>query len=277
MPRKQREDLTGRKFGRLTVLSFAFRKKSAYYWNCVCECGTEKQIAVTNLIQSTKSCGCWAKEVYKRDAKLRAWKHGLEGTKEYRAWQGMKNRCNPDSNAGRSNYYGRGISVCDEWKNDFMAFYNHIGPAPSEKHSVDRIDNDRGYEPGNVRWATNKEQCRNKSDNHYIEFKGEKLTVIEWSERIGIEESAIRSRLRRGWTVEQTLTLPINANPFGRNNGRTPRCVEFNGESLPIPVWAKKLGMKDHLIRSRLKDGWPVESALTLPVGSENPLKRQKS
>lgn len=107
-----------------------------------------------------QSCGCLFKEV--RSLGKSGLKHGLYGTKEYRAWQGMKRRCLYKSHKNYKHYGGRGIKVCPEWQNDFLAFYNHIGRAPGKEYTVDRIDNEGNYEPGNVRWATKSEQSKNQ-------------------------------------------------------------------------------------------------------------------
>lgn len=161
--RPPRVDLTGHRFGRYVVLAFAGRgSRSKPRWLCRCDCGVEKIVGGSNLGRKTRSCGCLYRE-RRYTANLRHGDfRGGRRTKEYRAWESMKRRClSPKAQSYR--WYGkRGIRVCDEWLHDFPAFLKHIGRAPSPKHSIDRIESDGNYEPGNVRWATATEQSRNR-------------------------------------------------------------------------------------------------------------------
>ena len=158
-----RIDITGRKFGRLTVLDYAGSGR----WTCRCECNEVSSISGKDMRSgNTQSCGCLAIERASKLARERNWQHGYASgrrkTPEYRAWCAMKNRCNNPAN-GNFKYYGaRGIGVTQEWQGDFIAFYKYIGPRTSPKHSLGRIDNERGYEPGNVRWETRTQQNNNK-------------------------------------------------------------------------------------------------------------------
>ena len=148
-------DMSGRVFGRLTVLARAENSGTRTRWLCRCECGVEKPFQGGDLrVGKVVSCGCFRHEVHTR--------HGLHGTREYGIWSGMIARCTNPSNTAFGYYGARGITVCDEWRSSFESFLEHIGPRPSPKHSVDRINNDGNYEPGNVRWATAKEQANNK-------------------------------------------------------------------------------------------------------------------
>ncbi len=123
----------------------------------------------------------------------------------------MLQRClNPRSKA-YSRYGGRGITVCDRWrKGGFRVFIADMGPRPSLRYSIDRVNNDGNYEPGNCRWATKKEQNRNRRDNRVIEFRGQRRSVAEWGEVTGLGESCVRLRLNRGWSVERSLTAPAD-------------------------------------------------------------------
>lgn len=127
---------------------------------------------------------------------------------EYMAWWHMKSRCTDPKHPSFSDYGARGIAVCAEWLNDWRAFVAHVGPRPSKKHSLDRIDNARGYEPGNVRWATATEQSRNRRSNLELTVRGEKLCVAAWAERVGISRHVIYDRLRRGWDAERAIFTP---------------------------------------------------------------------
>lgn len=134
------------------------------------------------------------------------YRHGQVGTKEYRAWKAMNTRCTNPKQANYKNYGGRGITVAECWRNDFAAFLAHIGPAPSDKHSVDRIKNTIGYEPGNVRWATRREQSKNSRRVREITFRGETHHLSEWARLLG---SHVLWRIGEGWSVERAFTQPL--------------------------------------------------------------------
>lgn len=155
-------DLTGRKFGRLTVLKRVENKGGHLCWECLCDCGNIKIVRGFHLCDGhTLSCGCLQKE---RTAETHT-THGMNQSRLHKIWIGMKNRCFNPKNYGFKNYGGRGIKVCDEWKDDFQAFYDHVSQLPhfgEEGYSLDRINNNGNYEPGNVRWATRTEQNKNK-------------------------------------------------------------------------------------------------------------------
>lgn len=146
-------------------------------------------------------------------------KHGhatsKEITPEFCTWMGIKSRCFYPKNTQWERYGGRGITMCDRWKNDFLSFYEDVGPKPSPKHSIDRIDNNGNYEPGNVRWVTIKEQNRNKSNNYNITWNGVTKCVADWGQELVIKQLGIRAATiydrirRRGWTVEKTFTTPL--------------------------------------------------------------------
>ncbi len=150
------KDLIGKQFYRLTILE-RVRVKGRTKYLCLCDCG-KKTIAQTPSSGKTKSCGCWYKETRKTISRT----HGMSGTRQYKAWINMKQRCHRKAHPNYHNYGGRGIKVCEEWMSDFGLFYAHIGPIPSQKHEVDRIDTNGNYEPGNVRWVTHRENCQNQ-------------------------------------------------------------------------------------------------------------------
>lgn len=137
--------------------------------------------------------------------------HGMARTSEYRIWTGMKQRCENEKQTGFKDYGGRGIRVCEEWSGEggFELFFAHIGRRPTTRHTVDRIDNSRGYEPGNVRWATRKEQLRNTRRNVFITLDGETLTAAEWIERKGLRRDVVYSRLKKGWDPTEAITRPV--------------------------------------------------------------------
>ncbi len=209
------KDLTGEVFGRWVVLSFhssAPGQCGGAVWLCRCECGAEKAVKATSL-QSGKSssCGCYHKEVMSGVGKARR-THGQTGTAEYRAWNQMLQRCTNPKIRNYADYGGRGITVCQEWIESFAAFFAHIGPKPSPKHSLDRIDNSKGYAPGNVRWATDRQQRDNNRHQRKFVYEGETLSMTEIAKRSGVKYVTLRYRLIvAGQTVEEaTRTRQLN-------------------------------------------------------------------
>lgn len=134
--------------------------------------------------------------------------HGVWQTPEYRAWRGIIRRCTLPTNPAYSKYGGRGIQVCDRWRLSFHAFVEDVGMRPSPELSLDRIDNDGHYEPGNVRWATRKTQQRNKRNNRVLKLNGESRSVSEWAEIYGTYPQRITQRLAQGWSPEKAITTP---------------------------------------------------------------------
>lgn len=197
----------GTRFGILTVIREApIRKKPSGEVSrvmfCKCDCGIESIVLLSNLRAGhTTSCGCVQRAAGKRNKT-----HGLAGTPTYRAWQDMIQRCYNPNRKRYPLYGGRGITVCDEWRASFDAFLRDMGETPSPLHSIDRIDNDNGYNADNCRWATRKEQARNTRRNIFLTHGGESLCISEWASRIGIPYSALYYRFRSGWPIEKMLT-----------------------------------------------------------------------
>lgn len=202
----KRIDLTGKQFGRLTALSVSGKDKVNHtVWLCKCSCGAETNVQSSHLITNhTRSCGCLLQET-------RA-KHGLcgeSGNKPYSAWHSMVARCYNPKAKNFPNYGGRGITVCERWRYDPSNFFNDMGYPDDEKLTLERIDVNGNYEPTNCKWASMKDQQRNKRDNVIIEFNNEKLCVSEWCERLNLKSSTLRNRLTvRGWSIEKSLTTP---------------------------------------------------------------------
>jgi len=181
---------------------------------CLCDCGNDKDIRIDSLQSGrTQSCGCLRDEAAKRTG-LSMIKHGHakqctgETSAEYTAWLSMKARCNNKKNKNWHRYGGRGVLVYPLWENDFGAFLAHIGCRPSARHSVDRHpNNDGNYEPGNVRWATQKEQKNNRSNNKRYIIEGEFLTAAEAALKYGKRADLVYLRLSRGWSPEMAVGL----------------------------------------------------------------------
>lgn len=151
-------DLTGQKFGKLTVVKRAENVKRKVYWDCVCECGESKTIVSSSIIGGhTKSCGCLKAETI---GNIRA-THRMSNTTEYNSWRAMVERCTNQKYRYYHEYGGRGIKICDRWKS-FANFISDMGEKPSPKHSIDRIDVDGNYEPSNCKWSSQSEQCKNR-------------------------------------------------------------------------------------------------------------------
>lgn len=173
------------------------------YVLCRCSCGNEKEVIYKNYKSgASKSCGC----VGKKKTIKRNTKHTLRFSKEWRAWQAMKNRCYNKNVPGYKNYGGRGIKVFKLWKDNFMQFYTYMGEAPVGT-TLDRIDVNGNYEPGNVRWATRKQQSQNKRNNHKING----VCISEISKSLGGGHSLVAKRLNRGWELERAITTKTNA------------------------------------------------------------------
>lgn len=187
-------DLLGKKFGRLLVIDRArSNKHKQMQWLCKCDCGKELVVTTTHLKTGhTRSCGCLHNEGNNK-------KHGLTHTKVHGIWQGIKRRCFNANVKEFMNYGGRGITVCDEWNNDFQTFYDYVSQLPhfgEAGYSLDRINNNGNYEPGNVKWSTRTEQGNNKRNTILVEVDGETHTLTEWSEITGIKYSTLYHRYK---------------------------------------------------------------------------------
>lgn len=194
-------DLTGDKFGILTVVEICGKNRhNQYYWKCKCDCGNDVVVLGHNLRNgTTKSCGCVMKSKHRT--------FGRSRTMLYRCWNSMRQRCFCEKTNGYLRYGGRGITVCDEWKNDFQAFYDWaIANGYKDGLSIDRIDVNGNYEPSNCRWITFAEQSNNRRTNHYITYNGETKTISEWAQILGMNYNTLRARIRCGWDIERAFS-----------------------------------------------------------------------
>ena len=197
-------DLKGKRFGKLIVLEMQEHIVGEdVMWKCKCDCGNEIMANVGNLKNGhTKSCGCLRVD----RCKTNFTKHGLEHTRLYGIWSDMRLRCYDEKNIAYHRYGGRGITICDEWKNDVKAFYDWaMANGYKDSLTIDRIDNDGNYCPENCRWVTRKEQNNNRRDNHKLTFNGKTQSIPEWAEELGLTYGGLYDRLYRGWPIEKVL------------------------------------------------------------------------
>ncbi len=206
-------DLTGQRFTRLVAIEPAGERvtstgKVLPLWRCHCDCGKEIVKAGPYLLNGdTKSCGCYQREMA---AKAKT-THGMRSKgalpPEYVNWRHMVDRCTNPNRKDFHYYGGAGVTVCWRWRNSFTDFLEDMGPRPTPKHSIDRIDGAKGYEPGNCRWATPTEQSQNRKSAVMITFNGETLCAAEWARRTGILQNTITRRIKAGWRPERALTV----------------------------------------------------------------------
>ena len=196
--RKLVNDLTGKRFGRLTVIGVEDNGKRQTYYACQCDCGNVKVIRADALVGGcTVSCGCKKKEQDRINLTANH-SHKMSGTRLYVIWNGMKGRCNNPNDPRYDRYGGRGISVCEEWNTSFQSFYDWaISNGYSEELTIDRIDNDGNYEPSNCRWSTNKEQCNNRATNINIKIGNATKTLTEWCEIFDVDVARTMARYHR--------------------------------------------------------------------------------
>lgn len=202
----------GQRFGHLMILGLGRRRTrpcgvSVLYWRVRCDCGREFERASGSISskhrKEPQSCGC---AVPKQVAR-RATSHGLKKHKSYDAWCSMMKRCSSRSDKFYRRYGARGIVVCDRW-HDINNFIADMGERPPNT-TLDRIDNDGNYDPDNCRWATVKQQARNKSSNRVLTANGEQKLLCDWAAQLGCRPSSILSRIAHGWSVEAAVTTPI--------------------------------------------------------------------
>lgn len=211
-------NLAGMKFNRLRVVGISRvvrgSRRSQYFWACKCDCGNDS-VVVGGLLRSghAVSCGC----VRNEKAKMRFTTHGKSGTPTYKTWKNMLTRCFNPKNSQFHDYGGRGITACDSWRK-FKNFLRDMGEKPDKTYQLERVDNNAGYNKDNCIWATVAVQCVNRRNNHKITFRGETLTISQWSVKTGLSTSLLYDRINKlKWTVEESLTIP------------------------PIPHWAPRL------------------------------------
>lgn len=196
----------GQRFGRLIVVGTTLEadKHGKFKLILTCDCGNETRVYASRLKRGdTKSCGCLRRE--------RVTKHGKRFTPEYEVWKAMIRRCHAPNDKRFNRYGGRGINVCLEWRNSFESFIGYVGNRPKASYQLDRINNDDGYRPGNVRWVPVSVNARNRGNNRYFHFQGESLCLTDWASRFDISIETLRYRIDHGWPLEKALTERPNA------------------------------------------------------------------
>lgn len=245
------KDETGNPYGKLTVLSYAGSNVKALkgaYWNCLCECGGETVVCGRALRSGTiASCGCT-----KRAAR------GLSESAEYRVWHGMKRRCYDVRRRDYKYYGGRNVTVCDRWRESFVNFLDDMGLKPFAEATLERVDNNAGYEKSNCKWATWEEQKQNTRNVRKLTHNGETMSIGAWASKLGIDRSTLRLRLDKGWPMEEVFSPDTSFVP--RSKARMLTC---NGETLTMRAWARKLGVVHSTIAKRIdKQGWTMEQVV---------------
>lgn len=221
-----RLNLVGQKFGRLLVTANVASNSGRRKWACVCDCGKRVVVSTDNLRRgNSRSCGCWKIE---RLSKMRT-THGESNNYLHHIWDGIKQRCLNPKSTFYSEYGGRGIRICDEWKCDYSEFSRYIrenlGERPSPEYTIDRVNNNAGYTPGNLRWATPGEQSRNKRNNVIVEFGGKSAILQDWADSMGISRHALENRLLK-WNMEDAMTKRVSDDKWHRNPRQLANATE---------------------------------------------------
>ncbi len=196
---KRKLELSGKVFGRLTVIEKCGKIRRMVAWRCMCKCGVEKVVSGSLLVNGqTLSCGCLRIERQKEAVVKHGQARTNKKTKEFFAWISIRNRCYNENYIQYKDYGGRGIRVCDRWKDSFKNFLEDMGEKPNGRYSLDRYpDNNGNYEPSNCRWATQKEQTRNRRNNVWIEHGEERMVLSDWASRFGINRATLVFYLKK--------------------------------------------------------------------------------
>jgi hypothetical protein len=204
-------DLIGRRFGRLVVTTFAYKKGGRIFWNCKCDCGNTTSIRGDHLKSgNTRSCGCLVQNKLSLSPSEFTADDAVKKAKA--VYRCMRDRCLNKNRAAFKNYGGRGIKICNRWLGEegFKNFLEDMGTPLSIRHQLDRINNDGNYESSNCCWTTNKENNWHKQDSHMLTLNGRTQCGSAWVEELGIDKSTLWKRVRLGWSDEKVLTTPID-------------------------------------------------------------------
>ena len=238
--------------------------RSVYFWKCVCICGKEFETNGCRLRSGRcKSCGCYQKELAASKRKT----HGMEGTRLYKIWRGIKDRCLNENCPAYKNYGGRGISVCKDWEHSFVEFYEWATTnGYKDDLTIDRIDVDEDYCPNNCRWASIIQQNRNKRNNRFISYDNKTLPLCEWAEITSINASTLSGRIDRQWKEEDIFQNNIDKNKTN-NNITFEHIVEYKGKRMNVKDLSRLCGVPYSTLHKRIVAyGWDVDSAAETPV-----------
>lgn len=207
---EQANDMVGMTFGRLVVVGKADRVKGQKQkWICKCACGSGREVVTAGydlMRGKSKSCGCYHRERASDSNRT----HGATNTGEHSVWRAIKARCYNPKNKCYHIYGARGIAMCKRWRESFEAFLSDMGKRPSNKHQIDRIDNDGMYEPSNCRWVLNVENSRNRNNNRMVTIDGKAKCLAEWCEIYGVNYHTVHKRMSRsGWDARRALQTPV--------------------------------------------------------------------
>lgn len=257
---KKRIIKVGDRFGKLTIIKEVEpnitpcgTKQRKFL--CKCECGNEVVRTMAALRDPYADCGCKKRYI---KGKERTYKGRVIKSFLFTTFEGIKKRCYDEKFRQYKNYGGRGIRICNEWMNDFFTFYDWaIENGASEELTIDRIDNNGDYCPKNCRWVDRFTQANNRSDNRVVEYKGESHTIAEWSRLVGLTARCI------SWRIDEMKLSIGQALGFETINFKSKEFpITYNGETLNIPQWSKKLGINKWTIYSRIGYGLPIEDVL---------------
>ena len=245
------KDLTNKRVSRLLVIRRypENNKFGQVQWECLCDCGNITIVGTSQLRPNrTTSCGCFQKEAA-RNASLT---HGMSSSAEYRTWNKIRERCYNERDKRYSDYGGRGITMCEEWRNSFEAFYRDMGPRPTPEHTIDRRENDKGYSKENCRWATWNEQQNNKRNNLHYEHKGEVKTLGTWCRELNLNYKLTYKRIYKyGWTFEEAIT-PIESME-----------VNYDGVTKTLHDWCDFFDLSPNHVYLRILRGEKFEKIVT--------------
>lgn len=245
----------GEKYGRLTVVERAPNRGIRTFWKCLCDCGTECEVAGSEMVRTNrpgvKSCGCLAAEA----AKTKNITHGMSYTPEFRAWSRMKKTCEePESKE-------KGISYPKEWAS-FETFYAAMGAQP-DGHVLGRRDIEKSYSEENCKWMTKKESCKTRLNSVVYEYKGKKYSPAELSKETGVNISTLTKRIKDGMSVTDAVETPVRASSSNGVETMRNKKFSFNGEEHTITQWAAITGIPISTIYTRLAYGWDIVKVLT--------------
>ena len=222
-------------------------------WECLCDpelggCGNTVSALGCDLMRGhAHSCGCLTKESVSAAKTI----HGFSHLPEYKIWWHIQDRCYNEKSSSYERYGARGITVCDEWKESFEAFYRDMGSRPSPTHSIERKDNSLGYSKSNCKWATLEEQGNNKRNNVFIEYRGQTKTLTQWCQELRLNYKTIYTRLQRGWSFEEAI-LPVNS-----------QSITFEEATHPLHVWCDMLELDFEDTCFRILKGEKFEDIVT--------------